>query len=74
MRSGPGPEATVGVLPAQLGMCLTEMGPLYDWPNESVILYVENAALNRFWFAAAGRKPLARASVRRDHELTVKFQ
>jgi hypothetical protein len=29
-------------------MWLTEIGPLYDWPNESVILLVENAAPSDF--------------------------
>jgi hypothetical protein len=44
MRSGSGPEATLMVFAIQLGMWLTEIGPLYDWPNESVILLVKNAA------------------------------
>jgi hypothetical protein len=48
MRSGPGPEATIEYFAVQLGMWLTEMGPLYDWPNESVIQAVENAAPDEF--------------------------
>ncbi len=44
MRSGPGPEATVGCLAVQLGMCWAEMGPHYDSLNESVIPVVKNAA------------------------------
>jgi hypothetical protein len=30
-------------------MCLAELGPLYDWPNKSVIPAVENAAPHLIW-------------------------
>jgi hypothetical protein len=66
----------------QLGMCLTEMGPLYDCPNESVILTGKNAAPAPISMRIAAptqlrrtsRKPLAAAFVRRDHEPAVKLE
>jgi hypothetical protein len=38
MGAGPGLEATIMYLAVQLGAWLAEMGPHYDWLNESVIL------------------------------------
>jgi hypothetical protein len=84
MQSGSGPEATIHCFSFQLGMSLTEIGPLYDRPNESVILRVENAAPYVFdaetehvarrcggWNRRG--KALAAAAVRRDHEWMVKL-
>ena len=84
MRSGSGPEATVNCFSFQLGMWLTEIGPLYDWPNKTVILLVENAAPRRLRgkqhrfcidrpVARSCAKALADASLRRDHEWRVKL-
>jgi hypothetical protein len=63
-------------------MCLTEMGPLYDWPNESVIpsskIAAPGAADRQTRFLVTGRqdlgKPLAGGALRRDHEVSVKLQ
>jgi hypothetical protein len=44
MESGPGLEATAKRFAIQLGASLTEMGPYYDRPNESVIPAVKNVA------------------------------
>ena len=78
MRSRPGPEATVTYLAIQLGVCLAEMGPHYDRPNESVILGVKNAAPpdtgGRGDGSVGRRKPLAAACIRRDHEPVVKLR
>jgi hypothetical protein len=67
----------------QLGTRLAEIGPLYDWPNESVILLSKmpqaavsdpNRQVAGTHRAAKGRgKALAAASVRRDHEQEVKL-
>jgi len=84
MRSGSGPEATIYYFSFQLGMWLTEIGPLYDWPNKTVILLVENAAPRRsdekvidsepvVRLRGSCAKALADASLRRDHECRVKL-
>ena len=78
MRSGPGPEATVEGFSFQLGACWAELGPHYDSPNETVIPAGQNcrtrAIERKFRRSGAAlprvpcrRKPLAEASVRRDH-------
>jgi hypothetical protein len=61
MRSGSGPEATVEFFSFQLGTRLTEIGPLYDPPNESVILLVKNAAACGFLIRAAVQATGARS-------------
>jgi hypothetical protein len=79
MRTGSGPEATVYCFSFQLGMWLTEIGLLYDWPNKTVILLSKMPHPVRSRKKVVASKPgracrlgvgkaLADASLRRDHE------
>jgi hypothetical protein len=56
MRSGPGLEATTNYFAFQLGMRLTEIGPLYDWLNKTVIprSNMPHPCSNRGQFAGFG--------------------
>ncbi len=49
----------------QLGMRLSEIGPLYDRPNESVILLVENVAACRIRSKHPRRGRFGAAGLRR---------
>ncbi len=89
MRSGPGLEATVDCFAFQLGMRLTEIGPLYDWPNKTVIprSKMPHPRPSRRQIADRGRsltgscnysracgKALAAVAVRRNYSVAVKLQ